>query len=99
MSAPFHLRPYRAEDEDAAIALWLQTLPQAPPLNHFAAPRASRPERRRGQLVPKAQRRRHPAFRSAVGHGLLRFARNDGAISARGPKSDTPSNCILANLA
>ncbi len=37
MSAPFHLRPYRAEDEDAAIALWLETWQQAYPSIDFAA--------------------------------------------------------------
>jgi len=54
MSAPFHLRPYRAEDEDAAIALWLETWQQAYPSIDFAARVSWWRERWRGELVPKA---------------------------------------------
>jgi putative acetyltransferase len=53
MSA-FHLRPYRAEDEDAAIALWQQTWQQAYPAIDFAARVAWWRERWRNQLVPNA---------------------------------------------
>ena len=35
--AAYQLRPYRAEDEDAAIALWLETWRQAYPAIDFAA--------------------------------------------------------------
>jgi putative acetyltransferase len=54
MSAAFHLRPYRAEDEDAAIALWLETWQQAYPAIDFAARVNWWRERWRGELVPKA---------------------------------------------
>jgi putative acetyltransferase len=54
MSAPFHLRPYRAEDEDAAIALWLETWQQAYPSIDFAARVNWWRERWRNELVPKA---------------------------------------------
>ena len=54
MSAPFHLRPYRVEDEDAAIALWLETWQQAYPEIDFAAREAWWRERWRGELVPNA---------------------------------------------
>jgi putative acetyltransferase len=54
MSASFHLRPYRAEDEDAAIALWQQTWQQAYPSIDFAARVAWWRERWRSELVPNA---------------------------------------------
>jgi putative acetyltransferase len=54
MSAPFHLRPYRPEDEDAAIALWQRTWQQAYPSIDFAARLAWWRERWRGELVPNA---------------------------------------------
>jgi putative acetyltransferase len=54
MSAPFHLRPYRADDEDAAIALWQQTWQQAYPSIDFAARVNWWRERWRGELVPNA---------------------------------------------
>jgi putative acetyltransferase len=54
MSAPFQLRPYRAEDEDAAIALWQQTWQQAYPEIDFAARVPWWRERWRGELVPNA---------------------------------------------
>ena len=54
MSAPFHLRPYRSEDEDAAIELWQQTWQQAYPGIDFAARMAWWRERWRNELVPNA---------------------------------------------
>ena len=54
MTAPVHLRPYRAEDEDAAIALWLQTWQQAYPDIDFAARVKWWRERWRSELVPNA---------------------------------------------
>jgi putative acetyltransferase len=54
MSIPFHLRPYRTEDEDAAIALWQQTWQQAYPAIDFAARATWWRERWRGELVPNA---------------------------------------------
>ena len=54
MSVPFHLRPYRAEDEDAAIALWQQTWQQAYPTIDFAARVAWWRDRWRSELVPNA---------------------------------------------
>ena len=54
MSAPFQLRPYRADDEDAAIALWQQTWQLAYPSIDFAARVAWWRERWRSELVPNA---------------------------------------------
>src|SRR5882757_10888676 len=54
MSAPFQLRPYRADDEDAAIALWQQTWQLAYPSIDFAARVPWWRERWRDELVPKA---------------------------------------------
>jgi putative acetyltransferase len=54
MSTSFHLRPYRAEDEDVAIALWQQTWQQAYPSIDFAARVAWWRERWRNELVPDA---------------------------------------------
>ena len=54
LSAHFHLRPYRAEDEDAAIALWQETWQQAYPSIDFAARVAWWRERWRNELVPNA---------------------------------------------
>jgi putative acetyltransferase len=54
MTGPFTLRPYRAEDEDAAIALWLATWQHAYPDIDFAARVAWWRERWRSDLVPKA---------------------------------------------
>jgi putative acetyltransferase len=54
MSSPFHLRRYRAEDEDAAIALWLESWRQAYPSIDFAARVAWWRERWRNELVPNA---------------------------------------------
>ena len=54
MTKTFQLRPYRAEDEDATIALWLETWQQAYPQIDFAARVNWWRERWRGELVPKA---------------------------------------------
>ena len=54
MAEAFQLRPYRAEDEDAAIALWLETWQQAYPSIDFAARVPWWRERWRSELVPKA---------------------------------------------
>jgi putative acetyltransferase len=54
MSAPFHLRRYRAGDEDAAISLWQSTWQQAYPSIDFAARTTWWRERWRGELVPNA---------------------------------------------
>jgi putative acetyltransferase len=50
----FHLRPYRVDDEDAAIALWLKTWQQAYPDIDFAARVTWWRERWRNELVPNA---------------------------------------------
>jgi putative acetyltransferase len=54
MSAPFHLRHYRANDEDAAIALWLETWQRAYPSIDFAARVPWWRERWRRELMPNA---------------------------------------------
>jgi putative acetyltransferase len=54
MSASFHLRRYRADDEDVAIALWLQSWQQAYPDIDFAARVAWWRTRWRDELVPNA---------------------------------------------
>jgi putative acetyltransferase len=50
----FQLRPYRAEDEDAAIELWRQTWQQAYPSIDFTARVTWWRERWRDELVPNA---------------------------------------------
>ena len=50
----FLTRPYRAEDEDAAIELWRQTWQQAYPSIDFAARVTWWRERWRNELVPNA---------------------------------------------
>ena len=52
--SPFHLRPYRNEDEEAAIALWRQTWQRAYPHIDFAARVPWWRERWRSELVPNA---------------------------------------------
>jgi putative acetyltransferase len=54
LTTPSHLRPYRAEDEDATIELWLATWQQAYPAIDFAARVPWWRERWRNELVPKA---------------------------------------------
>jgi putative acetyltransferase len=48
------LRPYRAEDEEAAIALWQRTWQQAYPSIDFAERLPWWRERWRGELVPQS---------------------------------------------
>jgi putative acetyltransferase len=50
----FHLRPYRADDEDAAIELWLATWQRAYPAIDFAARVRWWRTRWRNELVPNA---------------------------------------------
>lgn len=54
MAETFQLRPYRAEDEDAAIALWLATWKLAYPSIDFDARLDWWRERWRNELVPNA---------------------------------------------
>ena len=54
MPSIFQLRPYRAEDEDAAIALWLETWRLAYPSIDFDARVDWWRERWRNELVPNA---------------------------------------------
>jgi putative acetyltransferase len=54
VAAAFHLRPYRDDDEEAAIALWLETWRQAYPEIDFAARVPWWRERWRSELVPNA---------------------------------------------
>ena len=54
MTADFTLRPYRADDEDAAIELWRATWQQAYPSIDFTARVAWWRERWRSELVPVA---------------------------------------------
>ncbi len=53
-AAPVSLRPYRTEDEDAAIALWQRTWQLAYPAIDFAARVPWWRERWRNELVPAA---------------------------------------------
>jgi putative acetyltransferase len=55
MNALFNLRPYRPEDEDAAIALWQRSWQKAYPEIDFASRVAWWRERWRGELVPNAK--------------------------------------------
>jgi putative acetyltransferase len=54
VSTALQLRPYCADDEDAAIALWQRTWQQAYPSIDFAARVAWWRERWRNELVPNA---------------------------------------------
>jgi putative acetyltransferase len=54
VNKPFTLRPYRPEDENAAITLWLKTWQQAYPSIDFAARVPWWRERWRDELVPNA---------------------------------------------
>jgi putative acetyltransferase len=54
MANAFQLRPYRADDEDAAIALWCETWQQAYPGIDFAARLPWWRERWRNELVREA---------------------------------------------
>ncbi|WP_024920464.1 MULTISPECIES: GNAT family N-acetyltransferase [unclassified Afipia] len=55
MSASFTLRPYVAEDEDAAISLWLRTWSLAYPSIDFAQRLEGWRARWRNELVPVSQ--------------------------------------------
>jgi putative acetyltransferase len=54
VAAGFQLRPYSASDEDAAIALWLETWQRAYPEIDFTARVPWWRARWRGELVPNA---------------------------------------------
>ncbi|WP_298257570.1 GNAT family N-acetyltransferase [Bradyrhizobium sp.] len=54
MTAPLTLRPYRTDDEDAAIALWLESWRQTYPSIDFAARLPWWRGRWRNELVPNA---------------------------------------------
>ena len=54
MSTVFSLRPYRAEDEDAAIELWRATWQEAYPQIDFSSRIAWWRDRWRSELVPNA---------------------------------------------
>jgi putative acetyltransferase len=54
MTSSFTLRPYRADDEDAAIALWLKTWQHTYPGIDFAVRVPWWRERWRNELVPSA---------------------------------------------
>jgi putative acetyltransferase len=54
MNAPFRLRRYRPEDEDATVTLWQRTWQQAYPSIDFAARVAWWRARWRNELVPNA---------------------------------------------
>ena len=53
-AAPFHLRPYRPADEDAAIALWQRAWQTAYPAVDFAHRLPWWRKRWRDELVPRA---------------------------------------------
>src|SRR3954467_7763277 len=55
LDVSFHLRPYTAADEGAAIALWRDTWQQAYPSIDFAARETWWRERWRKELVPNAR--------------------------------------------
>ena len=55
MASEFQLRPYRESDEDASIALWLETWKQAYPSINFDARVDWWRARWRDELVPVAQ--------------------------------------------
>lgn len=54
MPSAFHLRPYRAEDEEAAISLWQRSWQEAYPSIDFASRVTWWRERWRKELVPDA---------------------------------------------
>jgi putative acetyltransferase len=54
VTTPFQLRPYRSEDEDAAIALWLESWQRAYPQIDFVARVTWWRDRWRSELVPNA---------------------------------------------
>ena len=74
MAEDFQLRPYRAGDEDAAIALWQETWQQAYPEIDFAARVAWWRERWRNELVPNAA-----IIVAEQAHALIGFVTIDGS--------------------
>ena len=74
MTADFTLRPYRTEDEDAAIELWRRTWQQAYPSIDFAARVAWWRERWRNELVPNAA-----IVVAEQAHALIGFVTIDGS--------------------
>ena len=74
MTADFTLRPYRAEDEDAAIELWRRTWQQAYPSIDFTARVAWWRERWRNELVPNAA-----IIVAEHAHALIGFVTIDGS--------------------
>ena len=74
MSPSFHLRSYRAADEDAAIELWRQTWQQAYPSIDFDARVAWWRERWRNELVPNAA-----IIVAEQAHALIGFVTIDGS--------------------
>jgi len=74
MTADFTLRPYRAEDEDAAIELWRLTWQQAYPSIDFTARVAWWRERWRNELVPNAA-----IVVAEQAHALIGFVTIDGS--------------------
>ena len=74
MALAFHLRPYRAADEDASIALWQQTWQQTYPSIDFAGRVAWWRERWRNELVPNAA-----IIVAEQAHALIGFVTIDGS--------------------
>ena len=74
MNTAFHLRPYRDEDEDAAIELWRHTWQQAYPSIDFTARVPWWRERWRSELVPNAA-----VIVAEQAHALIGFVTIDGS--------------------
>ena len=74
LTPAFTLRPYRAEDEDAAIELWRRTWQQAYPAIDFTARVAWWRERWRNELVPNAA-----IIVAEQAHALIGFVTIDGS--------------------
>ena len=74
MTQSFTLRPYRAEDEDAAIELWRLTWQQAYPSIDFTARVAWWRERWRNELAPNAA-----IVVAEQAHALIGFVTIDGS--------------------
>jgi putative acetyltransferase len=74
VTTPFQLRPYRSEDEDAAIALWLESWQRAYPQIDFAARVTWWRQRWRCELVPDAA-----IIVAARGNALIGFVTIDAS--------------------
>jgi putative acetyltransferase len=74
VTTPFQLRPYRSEDEDAAIALWLESWQRAYPQIDFAARVTWWRQRWRSELVPNAA-----IIVAARGNALIGFVTIDAS--------------------